>query len=75
MEILRTLALILFLLSAVLLVYIVLIQEPKQTGGDLLGGATDLFNTRGITGGLYRLTIALGVIFAVLAIIVGRISG
>jgi len=45
----------------------VLSQEPRQGAGDMFGGSSDLFGTRGITGGLYRITIALGVLFVVLA--------
>lgn len=73
MEILWTILLILFILAASFLVYLVLSQEPKQGAGDFMGGSTDLFTTRGVTGGLYRITVVLGVVFVVLAFILGRI--
>jgi preprotein translocase subunit SecG len=75
MGILYTLLVLLYLGVSAALVWIVLLQEPKQTGGDLLGGgATDLFAARGMTGGLYRMTIWLGVAFAVLAIILTKLN-
>jgi len=53
---------------------VVLLQEPKQGGGDILGGgATDLFAARGVTGGLYRVTIWLGAAFLVLSVIISKI--
>ncbi len=73
MAILYTVVVILFVLAAGLLVYLVLSQEPKQGAGDLMGGSTDLFSARGVTGGLYRITVALGIIFAVLAFVLGHI--
>lgn len=73
MEIIYIILVILFVAAAGLLVYLVLSQEPKQGAGDLLGGTSDLFSARGVTGGLYRITVVLGVIFVVLAFILGRI--
>ncbi|MER3553884.1 MAG: preprotein translocase subunit SecG [Meiothermus sp.] len=73
MAILSTLVIIFFVLAAGLLVYLVLSQEPKQGAGDLMGGNTDLFSARGVTGGLYRITVILGVIFVVLAFALGHI--
>jgi len=73
MEIIYIFLVILFVAAAGLLVYLVLSQEPKQGAGDLLGGSADLFSARGVTGGLYRITVILGVIFVVLAFILGRI--
>lgn len=74
MAILSTFVIIFFVLAAGLLVYLVLSQEPKQGAGDLMGGGnTDLFSARGVTGGLYRITVILGVIFVVLAFALGRI--
>jgi preprotein translocase subunit SecG len=71
-EILHTLFVVGYVLIAAFLVYIVLNQEPKTTGaGDLLGGSGDLFSARGVTGGLYRLTVVLGVVFVVGALILG----
>ncbi len=75
MGFLYTLIVLLYLAVASALVWVVLLQEPKQGGGDLLGGgATDLFAARGVTGGLYRVTIWLGVAFAVLAVIITKFT-
>ncbi len=71
MDFLYSLVLLLFIAVAGLIVYVVLIQEPRQGAGDLMGGSTDLFSARGITGGLYRLTVILGVLFAALALLIG----
>ncbi len=67
MEIFQNILLLLYIAVAGFLVYLVLSQEPKQGAGDMFGGSTDLFSTRGVTGGLYRITVVLGVIFVVLA--------
>ncbi|RDI94710.1 preprotein translocase subunit SecG [Meiothermus sp. QL-1] len=67
MDFLHNLLVFLYILVAGFLVYLVLSQEPRQGAGDMFGGSTDLFSTRGVTGGLYRITIILGVIFALLA--------
>ena len=72
-DIIYNFLLVLYLLVAVGLVYFVLSQEPKQTGGDLLGGSSDLFQARGVTGGLYRITVILGIAFVVLAWLLGRL--
>ena len=75
MGFLYTLLVLIYLLVASALVWVVLLQEPKQGGGDLLGGgATDLFAARGVTGGLYRITIWLGAAFAVLSILISKIT-
>ncbi len=71
MDVLYTLVILLFLGVAGLLVYLVLIQEPKQGAGDLMGGSADLFSARGVTGGLYRVTVVLGAVFAALALLLG----
>ncbi len=71
MDFLYTLVILLYLGVAGLLVYLVLVQEPKQGAGDLMGASADLFSARGFTGGLYRLTILLGVIFVALALVIG----
>ncbi|WP_038048994.1 preprotein translocase subunit SecG [Thermus caliditerrae] len=71
MDFLYTLVILLYLGVAGLLVYLVLAQEPKQGAGDLMGASADLFSARGVTGGLYRLTILLGVIFVALALLIG----
>lgn len=67
MEILQNILIFLYIAVAGFIVYLVLSQEPKQGAGDMFGGSTDLFSTRGVTGGLYRITVVLGVIFVVLA--------
>jgi len=75
MGFLYTLIVLIYLLVAAALVWVVLLQEPKQGGGDLLGGgATDLFAARGVTGGLYRVTIWLGVAFAFLSIVISKLT-
>jgi preprotein translocase subunit SecG len=66
-EILQNILILLYIAVAGFLVYLVLSQEPRQGAGDMFGGSTDLFSTRGITGGLYRITVVLGVIFVLLA--------
>ncbi|MGC8905080.1 preprotein translocase subunit SecG [Thermus sp.] len=71
MDFLYTLVILLYLGVAGLLVYLVLVQEPKQGAGDLMGASADLFSARGVTGGLYRLTVILGVVFAALALLIG----
>lgn len=67
MEILQNILIFLYIAVAGFLVYLVLSQEPKQGAGDMFGGSTDLFSTRGVTGGLYRITVILGAIFVTLA--------
>ena len=74
MEILWIILMIVFVLAAGILVYLVLSQEPKQGAGDFMGASSaDLFTAKGTTGGIYRITVVLGVIFVVLAFILGRI--
>ncbi len=74
MEVLNVLLLMAYLIVAAVMVWIVLVQEPKTTGGDLMGGGTtDLFAARGVTGGMYRLTVWLGIIFAALALLIGMV--
>ncbi|WP_027882624.1 preprotein translocase subunit SecG [Meiothermus rufus] len=67
MEILQNILIFLYIVVAGFLVYLVLSQEPRQGAGDMFGGAADLFSTRGLTGGLYRITIILGALFVLLA--------
>ncbi len=71
MDFLYALIILLYLGVAGLLVYLVLVQEPRQGAGDLMGATGDLFSARGFTGGLYRLTLILGVVFAALALLLG----
>ena len=61
----------LFVLASVLLTTVVLLQEPKQAGlGDALGGGgPDMGSRSGTAGGLQRLTIWIGVSWAVLALV------
>ena len=63
--------LILFLVSSLALTALVLLQEPKQGGlGEGLGGGGGDFTTSGGTaGGLHRMTIYLGVIWGLLALL------
>ncbi|MCX7803102.1 MAG: preprotein translocase subunit SecG [Meiothermus ruber] len=67
MEFLQNILIFFYIAIAGLLVYLVLSQEPRQGAGDMFGGSTDLFSTRGVTGGLYRITVVLGVLFVALA--------
>ena len=63
---------ILFVVASLLLTTIILMQEPKQGGlGEGLGGGggMDFTNIRGTAGGLHRLTIYLGVVWGVLALL------
>jgi protein translocase SecG subunit len=67
------LVLIPFLLMSALLTLIILLQEPKQSGlgGGLDGGGGGVdFGTRGGTaGGLQRVTIYVGIAWAVFALL------
>ena len=72
MNIIQLLLLLIYVAIAIGLVRVVILQEPKTGGGDLFGGgATDLFAARGLTGGLYRITIYLGLAFMFLALLIG----
>ncbi len=72
MNLLQALLLLVYVLVAAALIWVVILQEPKTGGGDLFGGgATDLFAARGLTGGLYRITIYLGLAFLFLALLIG----
>jgi len=67
------LVLIPFVLASVVLTLVILMQEPKQAGlGDGLsggGGGMD-FGTRGGTaGGLQRVTMYVGIVWGVLALL------
>ena len=62
----------LFVIASVLLTIIILMQEPKQSGlGEGLGGGggQDFGSTGGVAGGLHRLTIWLGIVWGLLAIL------
>ena len=62
----------LFVIASVLLTIIILMQEPKQSGlGEGLGGGggQDFGTTGGVAGGLHRLTIWLGIVWGLLAIL------
>ncbi len=72
MNIIQLLLLLIYVGIAIGLVWAVILQEPKTGGGDIFGGgATDLFAARGLTGGLYRITIYLGLGFMFLALLIG----
>lgn len=65
-------ALVLFVLLSGLLVFVILLQEPKQSGlGEGLGGGGgfDFGSRGGVAGGLQRLTIYMGVAWGVLALL------
>ncbi len=70
--------LVLFILLSALLVFVILLQEPKQSGlGEGLGGAGggfDFGSRGGVAGGLQRLTIYMGVTWGVLALLLQIIS-
>jgi protein translocase SecG subunit len=59
----------LFIIVSGLLVASVLLQEAKQSGlGDIGGGGGDFSTLGGVSGGLQRITVALGIIWGLLAI-------
>lgn len=68
---------VLFVLASVLLTAVILFQEPKQAGlGDGLtggGGGSDFSTGGGTAGGLHRLTIVLGVVWGLLALLLGSL--
>ena len=62
--------LILFVISSLVLTAIILLQEAKQGGlGEGLGSGGDFSTSGGTAGGLHRMTIYLGVIWGVLALL------
>ncbi len=66
--------LVLFILLSGLLVFVILLQEPKQSGlgeglGGGAGGGFDFGSRGGMAGGLQRLTIYMGVTWGVLALL------
>jgi protein translocase SecG subunit len=69
MQALFIIAILLFIVVSVLLVASILLQEPKQSGlGDLSGGGGDFSTMGGLSGGLQRITVALGIVWGLLAI-------
>ena len=64
------LTLTLFILASIVLTVIILLQEPKQAGlGDgLTGGGQEFTTSGGVSGGLHRLTIIVGVVWGALAL-------
>lgn len=61
---------ILLALVCVLVVFFVLLQQPKQSGLSAgMGGGGDLFGGRGVEGGLVRLTAIAGGLFMLLALV------
>jgi len=70
-----TILFLVFFLVAGLLIYFVLVQEPKQGGlSSSMGGGGDMLGGRGISGGLVRITLILGGLFMLLSLVLGRIS-
>jgi preprotein translocase subunit SecG len=68
------LAFLIFVVVAGLLVYFVLLQEPKQGGlSSSVGGAGDFLGGRGVSGGLIRLTVILGGLYIVLSVVLNLI--
>ena len=68
------LAFFVFLVVSGLLVYFVLLQEPKQGGlSSSIGGAGDFLGGRGVSGGLVRITVILGGLFMLFAVLLNRI--
>jgi protein translocase SecG subunit len=59
---------IVFLVVSALLVGSILLQEPKQSGLGGLDGSSDFSTMGGVSGGLQRATIVLGVVWGLLAI-------
>jgi protein translocase SecG subunit len=59
---------IVFAIVSALLVGSVLLQEPKQGGLGGLEGGSDFSTLGGVSGGLQRATIILGVVWGLLAI-------
>jgi preprotein translocase subunit SecG len=65
-------ALVLFIVLSGLLVFVILLQEPKQSGlGEGLGGGGgfDFGSRGGVAGGLQRVTIYMGISWGVLALL------
>jgi preprotein translocase subunit SecG len=59
---------IVFVIVSALLVGSVLLQEPKQSGLGGLDGGSDFSTMGGVSGGLQRVTIILGIVWGLLAI-------
>jgi preprotein translocase subunit SecG len=59
---------IVFVIVSALLVATVLLQEPKQSGLGGLDGSSDFSTLGGVSGGLQRITIILGIVWGVLAL-------
>jgi protein translocase SecG subunit len=57
-----------FVVVSLLLVGSVLLQEPKQSGLGGIDGGSDFSTMGGVSGGLQRVTIALAVVWGLLAI-------
>jgi preprotein translocase subunit SecG len=70
------LTLTVFLILCALLTVVILLQEPKQGGlGDALGGGggADFSTSGGVAGGLHRVTIALGILWGIFALLLNII--
>ncbi|HEX2865195.1 MAG TPA: preprotein translocase subunit SecG [Deinococcales bacterium] len=58
----------------VFLVWFVLLQEPKQGGlSGSMGGSSEFLGGHGVSGGLVRLTMILGILYILLAIVLNLI--
>ena len=69
MQALFVIVVLLFIVVSALLVISVLLQEAKQSGlGDIGGGGGDFSTLGGVSGGLQRTTVALGITWGLLAI-------
>ncbi|MGL4610230.1 MAG: preprotein translocase subunit SecG [Trueperaceae bacterium] len=59
---------VVFVIVSALLVGSVLLQEPKQGGLGGLEGGSDFTTMGGVSGGLQRVTIVLGIVWGLLAL-------
>mgnify|MGYP004447870619 CR=1 FL=1 len=71
----QTLLMVLEVIVSILLIIVVLLQESKMQGmsGAVSGAAAQAFGRkdRGVQGLLKRLTVILGIIFAILSLFLG----
>ncbi|MCF0154426.1 MAG: preprotein translocase subunit SecG [Veillonella sp.] len=71
----QTLLMVLEVIVSILLIIVVLLQESKMQGmsGAVSGAAAQAFGgkERGVQGLLKRLTVILGIIFAILSLFLG----
>lgn len=73
MVILRTIAVIVYIVVCLALVGVVLMQEGKSAGLGSIGGVADTYwgknKGRTMEGGLVKATVALGILFIVLSVV------